>query len=293
MRVGLQIQQFEWSGGIGGIGTQLANIARAADDAGFYSLWVMDHLFQMPMVGSPKESMLECYVTLGYLAGVTRKVRLGGLVTGSSYRPPGLLLKTVTALDVLSGGRAYLGIGAGWYAEEAQGLGLPFPPLKERFERLEETLQIAHRMFSGDTASYEGDYYRLAEPVNSPVPVSRPRPPILVGGGGENRTLRLVAKYADACNLFVRLGPEGIRRKLDVLQHHCDEIGRKYDDIERTAVGSVHVAPGRMTARDVVELCRMLAGLGIQHVIFNMPNAEELTPLEVLGYEVIPIVESF
>jgi len=291
MRVGLQIQRFDWPGGPEEIGRRLSDVGRAADEAGFHSLWVMDHLFQIPMLGPPGDPMLESHTTLGFLAGVTERVRLGALVTGATYRPPGLLLKSVTALDVLSGGRAYLGVGAGWYEGEARGLGLLFPPLGERFERLEETLQLAHRMFSGNASPFEGEHNRLAAPINSPAPISRPRPPILVGGGGEKRTLRLVAEYADACNLFVRLGAAGIRRKLDVLEGHCEEVGRPYEEIERTAVGSVHLAPGAMTGKDVVALCRRLAGLGVQHAIFNMPNAHELSPLEVFGREVIPAVE--
>lgn len=290
MRIGLQIQRFDWPGGPRGIHRRLADVARVADETGFYSLWVMDHLFQMPMIGSPHDPMLESYATLGYLAAVTERVRLGTLVTGITYRPPGLLLKSITALDVLSDGRTYLGVGAGWYEEEARGLGLSFPPLKERFEHLEETLEIAHRMFSGDARPYIGSHYKLAAPLNNPTTVARPRPPILIGGGGENKTLRLVAKYGDACNLFVRLGPEGIRRKLDVLRRHCEEIGRDYDSIERTAVGSIHLGPGAAKPAEIIRLCEALAELKIDHVILNMPNAHELSPLKTLGSEVIAAV---
>lgn len=290
MRIGLQIQRFDWPGGPREIRRRLADIARVADEAGFYSLWVMDHLFQMPMIGPPEDFMLESYATLGYLAGVTERVRLGALVTGVTYRPPGLLLKSVTALDVLSGGRTYFGVGAGWYEEEARGLGLSFPPLKERFERLEETLEIAHRMFSGDARPYIGPHHKLAAPLNNPTPVSLPHPPILIGGGGENKTLRLVAEYGNACNVFMRLGSEGIRRKLDVLRRHCEEIGRDYDSIERTAVGSIHLGPGAAKPAEIVRLCEALAELNIDHVIFNMPNAHELSPLKTLGSEVIAAV---
>ncbi len=272
------------------MGVRLADVGRAADEAGFYSLWVMDHLFQMPMIGPPEDPMLESYATLGYLVGVTERVRLGALVTGATYRPPGLLLKSVAALDVLSGGRAYLGIGAGWYEEEAQGLGLLFPPLAERFERLEETLRLAHHMFDGNVEPFAGKHYHLTAPLNSPEPLTRPRPPIMVGGGGEKKTLRLVAKYADACNFFIRLGLEGIRRKLDVLQRHCEDVGKNYEEIERTVVGSVELGAGARRPLEVIRLCEALAQLGVQHVIFNMPNAHELLPLKIFGKEVIPAV---
>src|SRR5205085_7858113 len=178
MRIGLQVPSFTWPGGTAEIGARLAQIGRTADDAGFYSLWVMDHFFQIGMVGPPENAMLEGYSALSYLAGVTKHVKLGTLVTGVHYRHPGILVKTVTTLDVLSGGRAYLGIGAAWHEREAIGLGVPFPPLGERFRRLEETLQIAHQMWSGSVAPYQGRYYQLAEPLNSPPPLSKPHPPI-------------------------------------------------------------------------------------------------------------------
>ena len=202
MRLGLQVPRFTWQGAPGSIGPGLARIARTADEAGFASIWVMDHFFQIEVVGAAQEPMLEGYSALSFVAGVTERAKLGTLVTGVQYRHPGILLKTVTTLDVLSGGRAYLGIGAGWYERESRGLGVPFPPTAERFERLEETLQIAHRMWSDETGPYEGEHYRLEEPMNNPPPVSGPRPPLMVGGMGERKTLRLVARYADACNLF-------------------------------------------------------------------------------------------
>jgi F420-dependent oxidoreductase-like protein len=186
------------------------------------------------MLGPADDPMLEAYSTLSYLAGVTKRARLGTLVTGVVYRHPGFLVKAATNLDVLSGGRAYLGIGAAWYEREAVGLGMPFPPVSERFERLEETLQIAKRMWSGDRTPYEGKHYRLAEPISSPQPLSKPHPPILVGGMGEKKTLRLVAQYADACNLFTAIGVDEVARKLDVLKRHCEDVGRPYDEIERT-----------------------------------------------------------
>jgi F420-dependent oxidoreductase-like protein len=295
MQIGLQIPTFSWPGQPDNIGPTLADIARTADSAGFASLWVMDHYFQLePGLGSADEPMLEAYATLSFLAAVTQRVKLGTLVTGVIYRAPGFLVKAVTTLDVLSGGRAYFGVGAAWYEREAVGLGFPFPPLSERFERLEETLQIAEHMWSGDRTPYQGQHYQLSEPINNPLPISKPHPPILIGGSGEKKTLRLVAQYADACNLFIGTGTKAIAHKLGVLKRHCDSLGRDYDEIERTALGTVHLAPGQMTVSDVVQTCRELADVGIQHVIFNMPaNLHEITPLETFGREIIPAVAAF
>src|SRR5690349_21205062 len=259
MRIGLQVPSFSWPGGAESIGARLAEIGRTADDAGFASIWVMDHFFQIGVNGAPEEPMLEGYSALSYLAGVTKRAKLGTLVTGVIYRYPGLLVKTVTTLDVLSGGRAYLGIGAAWNEQESRGLGVPFPALKERFERLEETLQIAQRMWSDEVVPYEGKHYQLAEPLNRPQPLTRPHPPILIGGSGEQKTLRLVAQYADACNLFARAGADVIRQKLEVLKRHCEAVGRPYEEIERTALGTVELGPGKMTAADVIAFCRSLA----------------------------------
>ena len=290
MRIGLQVPSFTWPGGTPEIGARLAEIGRAADDAGFYSLWVMDHFFQIGMVGPPEHAMLEGYSALSYLAGVTKHVKLGTLVTGVHYRHPGILVKTVTTLDVLSGGRAYLGIGAGWNEQESRGLGVPFPPLKDRFEQLEEALQIAHQMWKGDRSAFNGAHYQLADPLNSPQPLAQPHPPIMIGGGGEQKTLRLVAQYGDACNLFARMGDDVLRKKLDVLRGHCETLGRDYNAIERTALNTVNLAPAGTSAADVIAECKSLAALGIQHVIFNMPNVHDLTPLETFGREIIPAV---
>ena len=290
MQIGLQIPSFTWPGGTAEIGPRLAEIARTAEDAGFASVWVMDHFFQIGMVGPPEHAMLEGYSALSYLAAVTKRVSLGTLVTGVIYRYPGLLVKTVTTLDVLSGGRAWLGIGAAWNEQESRGLGVPFPPLKERFERLEEALQIAHQMWRGDRAPYSGTHYQLADPLNSPPALARPHPPIMIGGGGEQKTLRLVAQYADACNLFARMGADVLRSKLEVLRRHCDEIGRPYDQIQKTALSTVHLAADREQPADVIALCRSLADLGFGHVIFNMPNVSDLAPLETFGREIIPAV---
>lgn len=293
MRIGLQIPSFTWSGGTREIGMRLAEIGRTADEVGFASLWVMDHFFQIERIGPLEDPMLESYSTLSYLAGITKQVQLGALVTGVIYRPPAILVKTVTTLDVLSRGRASFGLGASWYEREAHGLGIPYPSLKERFERLEETLQITHHMWSDNAQPFQGTYYQLAEPLNHPQPIAHPHPPIMIGGGGEQKTLRLVAQYADACNLFARMGVEAIRQKLDILRDHCEAVGRSYDEIERTALASVHLAPGAMTVEEVIGQCRALADVGIQQVIFNMPNVQDITPLEVFGREIIPIVAAF
>ncbi|MDX1662216.1 MAG: LLM class F420-dependent oxidoreductase [Candidatus Promineifilaceae bacterium] len=293
MRVGLQIPRFTWPDGPEAIAPRLAEIAQAAEEAGFYSMWVMDHFFQIPGMGEVDEPMLEGYSALSYLAAVTEHIRLGTLVTGVIYRYPGFLIKQVNTLDVLSGGRAYFGVGAGWFEREAKGLGFPFPTVAERFERLEEVLQIAHQMWAGDFSPFHGEHYQLEEPLSVPQPLSEPHPPILIGGMGEKKTLRLVAQYADACNLFTRAGLDTLRHKLDVLREHCEAVGRPYDEIEKTALGTVHVAPGEMTATDVMNHCRDLAQLGFDHAIFNMPNVHEIMPLDVFGKEIIPAVSSF
>jgi len=294
MKIGLQVPSFTWPDGPKEIGSKLAEIARTADDNGFASIWVMDHFFQIGgrdrtgFLGPAEDYMLEGYSTLSYLAAITKKVKLGTLVTGVVYRHPGILIKTVTTLDVLSGGRAYLGIGAAWNEREALGLGVPFPPIKERFERLEETLQIANQMWSDNNGPYNGKHFQLAETLCSPQPLSKPHPPILIGGAGEKKTLRLVAQYADACNLFAQMGTETVRNKLDILKGHCEKVGRDYAEIEKTALSTAHLAPEKMSPADVIQQCRALAAIGIQQVIFNMPNVHEIKPLETFGREIIP-----
>ena len=294
MKLGLQIVRFDWPGSPINIGPTLAEIGRTADEAGFASLWVMDHLFQItPGLGSADSPMLESYSALNFLAGVTRRARLGAMVTAVTYRHPGHLIKAVTALDVLSGGRAYLGIGAGWYQDEARGLGIPFPPLRQRFERLEETLQIAHQVWSGDRSPFTGRHYHLDQLINSPPPLSQPHPPILIGGMGERKTLRLVAQYGDACNLFARSERAVLIHKLDVLKKHCDELGRAYDQIERTALCSADLTSGKTRPEDVIAECRSLAELGFSHAIYNMSHYEDLKALEIFGREIIPAVTDF
>jgi F420-dependent oxidoreductase-like protein len=289
VKIGLQIPDFSTPGGPAGLGADLATVARTADDAGFAYLAVMDHFFQIGVIGPPEREMLEAYTTLGYLAGHTSRARLLTLVTGVTYRHPGILAKIVTTLDVLSRGRGGLGIGAAWNDEESRGLGIPFPPVAERFERLEETLQICLQMWRGDDSPYLGRHYQLERPLNSPQALTRPHPPILIGGGGERKTLRLVAQYAQACNLFP--GPD-LARKLDVLRQHCADAGRDYDEIEKTCYFMYDVGPKGEKAQEVVDQLGSLAEMGFQAAIGSVAGVWDVTPLEVIGSEVIPAVAS-
>jgi F420-dependent oxidoreductase-like protein len=290
MRLGLQIPSFTWPDGPAALAARLRAIATAADEGGFASLWVMDHFFQIPPVGPAENEMLEGYSALAFLAAATRRAMLGTLVTGVTYRHPGVLVKTVSTLDVLSSGRAVLGIGAAWFDREHAGLGVPFPPLRERFERLEEALRIAKQMWSGKVAPFAGRHYALAETLCVPQPLRRPHPPILIGGQGEQRTLRLVARYGDACNLFAYAGASEVGRKLEVLRRHCDAERRDFDAIERTTLGTVQLAPGRQSPADVIRELRELAKVGVQHAIVNLPNVHEVTPVETLAKEVVPAI---
>ncbi len=293
MKVGLQIPYFTWSGGAAEMAGKLADIARTAEDAGFDSAWVMDHLFQIPMVGPAEAEMLEAYTTMVYLDGQTKRLTLGTMVTGVTYRHPGVLIKQVTTLDVLSGGRAWLGIGAAWFDREHEGLGVPFPPLKERFERLEETLQIAHQMWDADSnGAFDGKHYQLKETLNVPAALSKPHPRILIGGTGEKKTLRFVAKYADACNIIGMQGEDFVRQKLDVLRGHCEREGRNYDDIEKTVLFVMNPGPNGENAGQLVDQFGKLAEAGAQTVIGAVMGVENLKPLEAIGKDVIPQVAS-
>ena len=267
VRVGLQLPSFSWPGGAERIGEQLADIAARAEDAGFASLWLMDHLFQLPEEtgwGGPEEPMLEAYTALGYLAHATERISLGALVGGVHFRHPGVLVKTVTTLDVLSGGRAWFGIGAGWYAREAVGLGIPWPSRAERFERLEETLRICGQMWDPENnGPFEGKHYQLAETLCSPQPINRPK--VLIGGGGERKTLRLVAQYGDACNLFAS-SPDGVEHKLEVLRRHCEDVGRDYDEIRKTILAN-NPRPTPDTRDEFVRQMAGYAELGVHAVI--------------------------
>ena len=287
MKIGLQVPDFTWPGGPAQLGADLAAVARTADEAGFGFIAVMDHFFQIGVVGPPEHEMLEAYTTLGYLAACTSRAKLVTLVTGTVYRHPGILAKIVTTLDVLSGGRAWLGIGAAWNEDESRGLGIPFPPVAERFERLEETLQICLQMWRGDESPYRGRHYQLDRPLNSPQALTKPHPPIMIGGGGEKKTLRFVARYAQACNLFP--GPE-LGHKLDVLREHCEREGRDYDEIEKTCYFVYDVGEKGEKANQVVDQLGQLAGMGFQAAIGMVVNVQALTPLEIIGSEVIPAV---
>ncbi|MFI9381894.1 LLM class F420-dependent oxidoreductase [Kutzneria sp. NPDC052558] len=283
MRIGLAVADYAWPGGTA---DTLREVAAAAEDGGFASIAVMDHLWQIPVVGRPEQEMLEAYATLGFLAACTSRIELLTLVTAAIYRAPALLAKALTTVDVLSGGRSWLGIGVGSpiNAAEAAGLGLPFPELGERFERLAETLEICRRMWSENEEPFHGKHYTLGRTLNSPQPVRRP--PILIGGSGE-RTLRLVAEYGDACNLFV--GPD-LERKLNTLRRHCDQVGRDYDEIAKTVLYPLDPgAEGRNIPRLLADLT-WLAGLGVDTVHGPVPAAHEITPLELLGRHVIPAV---
>jgi F420-dependent oxidoreductase-like protein len=289
VQIGVQIPDFTFPGGPARLGADLAAVGRAADEAGFDLIAVMDHFFQIGVIGPPEREMLEAYSTLAYLAAVTSRAKLLTLVTGTVYRHPGILAKTVTTLDVLSGGRAWLGIGAAWNEEEARGLGIGFPPVAERFERLEETLQICLQMWRGDETPYEGRHYRLERPLNSPQALSRPHPPILIGGGGERKTLRFVARYAQACNLFP--GPD-LARKLDVLRAHCDAEGRDYDEITKTCYFIFDPGEKGEKTAEMVDQLGNLAQLGFHAAIGAVANVWAVTPLEIIGSEVIPQVAS-
>jgi F420-dependent oxidoreductase-like protein len=295
MRVGLQVPNFTWPGGQENLGDAFGLIAERAERAGFYSLWVMDHFFQIRGLGPPENEMLEGWSALAFAAGRTNRIKLGTMVTGVTYRHPGILVKTATTLDVLSHGRAYLGIGAAWNEQEHRGLGVPFPPLKERFEHLEETLQIAKQMWSGNDQPFAGKHHNLERPLSSPQPVHKPHPPILIGGSGERKTLRLVAQYGDACNLFARIERQQLHHKLDVLRQHCQTLGRPYEEIEKTTLDSLHLTrdgrSGTMTPAAALDYLRSLAALGIDQAIFSMPNVAELEPFDLLADEIIPEAE--
>ena len=290
MELGVHVSKFTWPNGPRELARDLTRIAVAAEDAGLTKLSVMDHVWQIGPIGPPELDMLEAYTALGYLAARTQKIELLAWVTAVVYREPGLLAKAVTTLDVLSEGRAWLGIGAAWNEEESRGLGLPFPSTKERFERLEEALQICLQMWSDSEAPYEGTHYQLARTLNSPQSITRPHPPILIGGGGEKKTLRLVARYAQACNLFA--GPE-LERKLEVLRGHCEDLGRDYDSIQKTVMTRLDLGENGENADEVLEQLRGLAALGVTHVHGMVQGAEAIRPLELFGELVIPEAAKF
>jgi F420-dependent oxidoreductase-like protein len=290
MQIGLQIPDFTTPNGPATLGADLARVARTADEQGFDFIAVMDHFFQIQGVGPAEREMLEAYTTLGFLAAHTTRAQLLTLMTGVVYRYPGILAKTVTTLDVLSGGRAWMGIGAAWNEEESRGLGVPFPPTAERFERLEEALQICLQMWRGDESPYRGEHYQLERPLNSPQSLRRPHPPIMIGGGGEKKTLRMVAQYGDACNLFD--SPE-VERKLAVLREHCERLGRPYEDILKTVYYRFDVGPDGERVDQTLADLRRLADLGFQMAIGVVSDVWRLTPLEIIGQRIIPAVASW
>ena len=295
MRVGLQVPVFTWPNGREQLGSTFAQIAERAEQAGFVSLWVMDHFFQLPDLGPVDNDMLESWTTLAFAAGRTARIRLGTLVTGVTYRHPAVLVKMATTLDVLSQGRAYFGIGAGWFEEEHRGLGIPFPERRVRFELLEETLQLALQMWSGDDSPYDATHLHLARPLNVPNSVRRPHPPILIGGDGEQKTLRFVAQYGDACNLFARIGTPALQHKLAVLREHCERLGRPYAAIEKTTLDSLRLsrtgAGGTRTPAAAIDYFGRLAELGIDQAIVNLPDVYAEEPFELFATQILPEVE--
>jgi F420-dependent oxidoreductase-like protein len=285
MDLGLHVSNFTWPGGPATLANDLGRAAKLAEDAGFAKLSVMDHLWQISVVGPRENEMLEAYTALGYLAAKTERIELLTWVTAAFYREPGLLAKAVTTLDVLSGGRAWLGIGAGWNEEECVGLGLPFPSMSERFERLEETLQICLQMWSEDESPYSGRHYTLGRTLNSPQSVQRPHPPILIGGSGERKTLRMVAQYAQACNLFH--SPD-LERKLDVLRGHCADLGRDYDEIQKTVISQLDPGAQGENAEAVLTQLQELAALGITHTHTGMKDASSEAAFGIWAETIIP-----
>jgi F420-dependent oxidoreductase-like protein len=287
VKLGLHVSDFTFPGGPSRLRDDLTDIAQAAEAAGFDRLSVMDHFFQISFVGPSEHEMLEAYTTLGYLAGRTSAIKLFTMVTGVIYRQPALVAKLVSTLDVLSGGRAMLGIGAAWNEEEARGLGFPFPPIAERFERLEEALQIVLQMWSDSESPYHGKHYTLERTLNSPQPLQHPHPPILIGGSGERKTLRLVARYGDSCNIFAHTD---LRHKLDVLREHCEREGRDYDAIEKTVLFNFDVGENGERAAELIEPCREFARLGFTEVHGSMHHVSRIRPIEAIGREVVPAI---
>lgn len=291
MRLGLHIPETTWHGGAAHLGATMRDVVQAGEAAGFHTIAVADHVWLHPIMGGPVENHVEAYTTLGFIAAHTQRARLLAMATAASYRPAGLLAKIVTTLDVLSGGRAMLGIGSGDYADEADGLGLPFPPTAgERFDLLDETIRACLEMWDGDQGSgrsFDGRHVRLGRALNLPQSLSRPHPPILIAGSGEKRTLPLVARFGDACNISP--SPD-LPRKLDVLRRLCDEAGRDYDTIEKTVPYGFDVGENGEKTGEVIEQLRWLAGLGVETVIGWVVGVDRITPIEIMGREVIPAI---
>ena len=291
MYIGLQIPSFKYPGGTAAIRPKLKEIVTTAEEAGFYSLWVMDHYYQIKgLFGEAyTDPRLEAYTTLGYFAGLTEKARLGVLVTGVIYRHPAVLMKMVNTLDILSGGRAYFGIGAAWYEDEAKGNGIPYPPTSERFEQLEDSLKLAKALWASDEISFAGKHFSAPAITNNPRPLSSPHPRIMIGGTGPNKTLRMVAQYADACNIGDWVGSENMQKSLDTLKGHCEALGRDYDTVEKTCLGTVNLS-AKDTVSSVISRVKELSAMGFTHAIFNMPDVSSITPLKTFAKEIIPAV---
>lgn len=290
MYIGLQIPSFKYPGGTAVIRPKLKEIVTAAEEAGFHSLWVMDHYYQIRNLFGEAytDPMLESYTTLGYFAGLTERVYLGALVTGVIYRHPSVLLKMVNTLDILSGGRAYFGIGAAWYEEEAIGYGIPYPSTSKRFEHLEDTLKLATTLWANDEVHFEGKHLSAPAITNNPRPLSTPHPRILVGGTGPQKTLRMVAQYADAWNIGDWVGAENMQSAIDTLKRHCASLGRDYDTIEKTSLSTVHLS-GSDTVDSVLSRITSLSAMGFTHAIVNMPDVYTIAPLETFAKEIIPV----
>ena len=291
MYIGLQIPSFKYPGGTAAIRPKIKEIVTTAEEAGFYSLWVMDHYYQIKgLFGEAyTDPMMESYTTLGYFAGLTEKAYLGVLVTGVIYRHPSVLLKMVNTLDILSGGRAYLGIGAAWYEDEAKGYGIPYPSTSERFEQLEDNLKLAKALWAGDETSFQGVHFSAPVITNNPRPISNPHPRIMIGGTGPKKTLRMVAQYADACNIGDWVGTENMQKALDTLKEHCEALGRDYDTIEKTSLCTINLSGGD-TVESIVSRIKELSKMGFTHSIFNMRDVYKITPLETFAKEIIPAV---
>jgi F420-dependent oxidoreductase-like protein len=291
MYIGLQIPSFKYPGGTAAIRSKLKEIVTTAEESGFHSMWVMDHYYQIKgLFGEAyTDPMLEAYTTLGYFAGLTEKARLGVLVTGVIYRHPAVLMKMVNTLDILSGGRAYFGIGAAWYEDEAMGNGIPYPSTSERFEQLEDSLKLAKALWAGDETSFAGRHFSAPAITNNPRPLSSPHPRIMIGGTGPNKTLRMVAQYADACNIGDWVGAENMQKALDTLKGHCETLGRYYDTIEKTCLCTVNLSD-KDTVDSTINRIKQLSAMGFTHAIFNMPDVYKITPLEIFAKEIIPAV---
>jgi F420-dependent oxidoreductase-like protein len=291
MHIGLQIPSFKYPGGTAAIRPKLKEIVTTAEASGFYSLWVMDHFYQIKgMFGEAyTDPMMEAYTTLGYIAALTDKPYLGVLITGVIYRHPSVLLKMVNTLDILAGGRTYLGIGAAWYEDEAKGYGIPYPSTTERFEQLEDNLQLAKALWASDETSFEGKHFSAPAITNNPRPLSSPHPRIMIGGTGPKKTLRMVAQYGNACNIGDWVGRENMQKAIDTLKEQCEAVGRDYNTIEKTSLCTVHLSGGD-TVEGIINQIKDLSTMGFTHAIFNMPDVYQITPIETFAKEIIPAV---